>query len=148
MDELTRDLEALRRQLSFPATPDLAGPVGARIRSQPAPRPLRRRLARLPARTPRALAVALVALLILAGGVLAASPAARHAILDLFGLRGATVERTTAPPPRHTRLVLRQREDAHADISSSTLPFVSTPSAATITAAVTKQPAPSANTPI
>ena len=42
----------------------------------------------------------------------------------------------------------REREDTYADICSSTLPFVSTPSAATINAAVTKQLAPSANTPI
>jgi hypothetical protein len=101
LDELTRDLLTLGRQLDYPPTPDLAARVDARLRSLPAEPPFRGwgwRVGRLP----RAIAVALVALLVLAGTVVAASPTARHAILDIFGLRGARIERTTAPPPPTT----------------------------------------------
>jgi hypothetical protein len=102
MDELARDLAALRRELDFPATPDLAAAVGDRLRSLPAPQP-RRRVVWLPARPVRVLVLAAVLVLLLAGGVVAASPTVRHELLDLLGLRGATVERTTAPPPKPVR---------------------------------------------
>jgi hypothetical protein len=50
------------------------------------------------------LAIALASLLLLAGGVFAAVPSVRDAVLEFFGLQGATVERREqlppAPPPR------------------------------------------------
>ena len=56
------------------------------------------------ARFRRALALALIALLVLAGAVMAASPSARDAVLELFGLQGATVERrATLPDPPELR---------------------------------------------
>jgi hypothetical protein len=47
----------------------------------------------------RPLAIALAALLLLAGGVFAAVPSARDAVLEFFGLQGATVERREQLPP-------------------------------------------------
>jgi hypothetical protein len=55
-----------------------------------------------PAGLRRALVLALVSLLVLAGGVFAAVPGVRDAVLDFFGLQGATIERREslpAPPP-------------------------------------------------
>jgi len=48
----------------------------------------------------RALALAVVAVLLFAGTVFAAVPSARDAVLDLLGLQGATVERTTTLPAK------------------------------------------------
>ena len=56
-----------------------------------------------PAGLRRALVLALVALLVLAGTVLAAAPGVRDALLEFFGLQGATVERRSdlpTPPAR------------------------------------------------
>jgi hypothetical protein len=103
MPELERMLTRLGEQLEWPPTPDLAPGVRARL-DEPAPR--RRRLAGLlpPAGLRRSLALALVALLLLAGTVFAAAPGVRDAVLDFFGLQGATVERRetlpTPPPER------------------------------------------------
>ena len=97
MTELERMLARLGEQLDWPATPDLAAGVRHRLRR---PEPRRRLLPAAGLR--RALALALIGLLVLAGGVLAAVPAARDAVLDLLGLQGATVERVTTlptPPP-------------------------------------------------
>ena len=68
-----------------------------------------------PAGLRRALALALVALLVLAGGVLAAVPSVRDAVLEFFGLQGATVERReqlpAAPEPRPLQLGERMTLD-------------------------------------
>ena len=100
MPELERMLTGLGRELDYPPTPDLATAVAGRL--APAP-PARRRL--LPAAGfRRALALALIALLVLAGAVVAAVPSARDALLELFGLQGATVERrATLPDPPDLR---------------------------------------------
>jgi hypothetical protein len=91
MSELERHLTQLGRELDWPATPDLAPGVAARLagdgepdRAVPLARPL---------------AIAVVALLVLAGGVLAAVPSVRDAVLELFGLQGVTVERRDQLPP-------------------------------------------------
>lgn len=100
MPELERMLSRLGEELEWPSTPDLAATVMGRL-DEPAARPWRR-LARLlpPAGLRRSLALALVALLLLAGTVLAAVPGVRDAVLDFLGLQGATVERReTLPPP-------------------------------------------------
>ena len=121
MTDLERRLTQLARELDWPPTPDLASSLSERLASE---RPARRRSFRLlpPAGLRRSLAIAVVALLVLAGGVFAAVPSVRHSVLEFFGLRGATVERREhlppAPPPRppavgerttlaHAREVLR-----------------------------------------
>jgi hypothetical protein len=91
--ELEHALTRLGRELDYPATPALATRVRARLEAPPR----RRRL--LPAAgLRRALALALIGLLVLAGGVLAAVPPVRDAVLEFFGLQGATVERRERLP--------------------------------------------------
>jgi hypothetical protein len=96
MSELERQLTALGRELDWPPTPDVSTAVTARLRrSAPG---LRRRV--WPAAGfRRSLAIAVVALLVLAGGVFAAVPSVRHSVLEFFGLRGATIERRDHLPP-------------------------------------------------
>ena len=96
MTELERALTQLGRELDFPETPDLASAVRRHVQVE-APR--RRRALLPPAGFRRALALALVALLVLAGGVFAAVPSVRDAVLEFFGLQGATVERVEQLPP-------------------------------------------------
>jgi hypothetical protein len=85
---LEGELSALARAVDWPATPDLAGPLAARLGR--ARRPARRR-GRL------AVAVAL-AVLAPAATVVAASSSARDAALRWLGLRGVTVERVETLP--------------------------------------------------
>jgi hypothetical protein len=94
MTELERALVRLGRDLAFPETPDVAAAVGDRLeRAAPARR-------RAPSR--RALVVAFVALVVAVGAAMAV-PSARTAILEFFGLRGATVTRVDTLPPVETR---------------------------------------------
>jgi hypothetical protein len=89
-DRLERELRALRVQ--WPATPDLAAAVEARLAAdRAAPRAGRRSWR-------PALAWGLAALVVVVAAGLAASPAARSALLDVLGLRGARVERREPPP--------------------------------------------------
>jgi hypothetical protein len=93
MPELERALTRLGQELDWPRTPDLAAGVIGRLDER---RPARRRafpIAR------RSLALAFVALLLLAGAAFAALPGVRDAVLDFFGLQGATVERRATLPP-------------------------------------------------
>ena len=89
MPELETRLRALREELAFPATPDLAAAVEARLGERP---PARRRW-RL------RLAVALAALLATLGATLALSPGARSAFLEWLGIRGAVVALVDELPP-------------------------------------------------
>jgi hypothetical protein len=92
VSELERRLVQLGRELDWPATPDLARSVTARIADgEPGQRPRRIPLG-------RPLAFAVVALLVLAGGVVAAVPGVRDAVLEVFGLQGVTVERREQLP--------------------------------------------------
>jgi hypothetical protein len=83
-------------------------------------RPARRRLALRellpPAGLRRALVLALVSLLVLSGAVFAAVPGVRDAVLEFFGLQGATVERRetlpTPPPVRPLDLGTRTTLEA------------------------------------
>ena len=83
MNELELRLQELGGEIAYPATPrfELA-------------------LDRRPARRPwlRPLAVAFAVLLAVAAGVLALSPGARSAFLEIFHIRGATVERVESLP--------------------------------------------------
>jgi hypothetical protein len=109
MPELERRLTQLGRELDYPPTPDLGGAVASRLR---AVEPERAKAVRPrlfpPAGLRRALVLALVALLLLAGTVFAAVPSARDAVLEFFGLQGATVQRIatlpTAPPEQRLDL--------------------------------------------
>jgi hypothetical protein len=116
MPELERMLSRLGEELVWPETPDMATSVMRRL-DEPAGR------AERPARRPfgglvgvrRTLALAAAALLLLAGTVFAAAPGVRDAVLDFFGLQGATVERReqlpTPPPERPLDLGKRMTLD-------------------------------------
>jgi hypothetical protein len=93
MTEFERQLTQLGRELDWPPTPDLTQPVIKRLPAPVAPR-LRRPLV-----FRRSFVIALAALLVLAGGVFAAVPGVRDAVLEFFGLQGATVERRAELPP-------------------------------------------------
>jgi hypothetical protein len=121
MPELEQRLESLGRELAYPDTPDLVRVVGERLRSEAgavAERP--RRLLRVQR---RALALALVLLLLLAGAVVAAVPDARNALLELFGLRGATVERRSEAPPAPTPRPLDVGEPVSLDRARGRVDF-------------------------
>ena len=90
MSELELRLNALRDEIAWPETPafELAHE--------------RRQARRLPLRP---LALGLAILLAILAGVLALSPGARSAFLEIFHIRGATVERVeTLPDVRAQRL--------------------------------------------
>jgi hypothetical protein len=107
MTELERELTELHVQ--WPSTPDIALAVRERLAAPERAESALRGLPRLPRR--RLLAGALAALLAFGGG-LAASPAARSAILEFLGLKGAKIERRepNAPPPPP------RRQDLGADL--------------------------------
>jgi len=125
MPDLEQTLTRIGRELEWPETPDLAASVTARLRAQaaepgPAPRErLRLRALLPPAGLRRALVLALVSLLVLAGAVFAAVPSVRDAVLEFFGLQGATVERVetlpTPPPERPLDLGTRTTLDDVAE---------------------------------
>ena len=102
MTELERMLTRLGEELDWPATPDLGAAVAGRLREPARPR---RRVLR------RSLALAFAVLLLAAGTVFAAVPGVRDAVLDFFGLQGATVERRAElpTPPRERPLELGTR---------------------------------------
>lgn len=85
--EVVAGLEDLAAHLAWPEEPDLSAAVRARL--SPAPRQWWRPTGR--PRWASALA-AVVALVLLASAVLAASPSARRAVADLLGLRGVEIE--------------------------------------------------------
>jgi hypothetical protein len=97
MPDLERELRALGADVDWPATPDLAGAVVARLPER-APR---RRVPRLPRAPRRRLALALAAALLLIPSAAMALPGPRHAILDALGLRHVTVERRPRVPAAH-----------------------------------------------
>ncbi len=105
MSDLEQRLTQLGRELDWPDTPDLVPGIRERLAS-PAPAPKRR-----PIVLRRSLAIALASLLLLAGGVFAAVPDVRDAVLEFFGLQGATVERRPSIPsaPELRLLDLGQR---------------------------------------
>jgi hypothetical protein len=79
MSELELALGRIGRDLDYPATPDLAGPVRRRLAEGRRPRAWR-----------RPLVIALAALLVGVGAVLAVPPA-RSAILDWLGIGSVTI---------------------------------------------------------
>jgi hypothetical protein len=97
MAEFDRQLEQLGAHLDYPPTPPIAQTVALRLQEDDGATQAHRGVAWRP-RTARVAVLAAALLLLLAGGVVAAVPTARHALLDLVGLRGATVERVPALP--------------------------------------------------
>ncbi|MGH2838634.1 MAG: hypothetical protein ACRDJY_09870 [Thermoleophilaceae bacterium] len=91
-DRLEQMLSEIAREVEFPPTPDLT-PVD-RVPSRPI---------RYGPPVRRVLVLTALTLLVAAATVFAASPGARDAVLDLFGIDGASVERVPtlpdAPPP-------------------------------------------------
>lgn len=83
MSELEHRLRALGREVAWPETPSFRLELGPRRRWAPAARPL---------------ALGLAVLLAALGAVLALSPGARSAFLEIFRLQGATVERVETLP--------------------------------------------------
>jgi hypothetical protein len=105
--DLERALADLAAAIEFPATPDLAAAVTARLGEAPtAPAPpspavrARRWLAGLAGW--RRLAAAGLAVVLLAAAVLVASPGTREAVARRLGLRGIGVELGGPPPPTVT----------------------------------------------
>jgi len=95
MNQLERRLQELGGEIVYPATPSFE----LEFQRRPAREGLRRPLA-------LAFAILLVAL----AGVLALSPGARSAFLEIFRIRGATVERVdTLPDVRAQRLDFGER---------------------------------------
>lgn len=92
---LERALRELGREVEFPPEPELTQAVSRRLRAQPAPR-----RGFLNARRPLAIALAVLAAAI---GAAFAVPQTRAAILDLFGIGGATIERVETLPPAEER---------------------------------------------
>jgi hypothetical protein len=101
MSELEQRLTELGGELDWPETPDLASPVRRRLTA-----PVRHR--RRPVLLRRSFAIAAAALLLLAGGVMAAVPGVRDAVLEFFGLQGATVEQRPGAIPSAPELRLLQ----------------------------------------
>jgi hypothetical protein len=132
MTDLEQRLTQLGRELDWPETPDLESRVRASLEEAAAPerarraadgvsRPRRRLLP--PAGLRRSLALALVALLVLAGGVFAAVPSVRDSVLEFFGLQGATVERRTEVPPAPELRVLQLGQRTTLEHARSELGF-------------------------
>jgi hypothetical protein len=104
LTEIDWALADLATALEFPATPDLAAAVTARLEQAPARAPAPARPARR-LRWPggwRRLAAAGLAVLLLAAAVLAASPGTREAVARRLGLRGIGVQLGGPPPPTVT----------------------------------------------
>jgi hypothetical protein len=113
MSDLERQLTQLGHELDWPATPDLSSSVRPRL-SVRADRPR-------PPVFRRSLVLALVGLLVLAGGVVAAVPSVRDSVLEFFGLQGATVERREELPqvPDLRPLALGERTTLAATAGSA-----------------------------
>jgi len=98
--ELERTLADLGAHLVFPATPDLAQSVRARLAAQPAPARTAHLLAWPWSASPRrTLLAAALALLVAASAFLAAFPGARSAVAEWFGLDGVRIVVVDETPP-------------------------------------------------
>ena len=97
MTELELQLLALREDIAWPPTPDLATPVQARVAREPQERVRRRRRAWLPGRLVPAL-VALLILLLAFGALLAASPSVRATLRDWLGIGSVRIARVQSLP--------------------------------------------------
>jgi hypothetical protein len=94
---IERVLKELRGDIDFPRGVDMSAAVGRRIEQEPAP-------SRGPSLSPRALRIATVvaAVVILATGIVLATPAAREAVADWLGISGVRIEQQEAAPSPDT----------------------------------------------
>jgi hypothetical protein len=90
MTELEQALVRLGTEMQFPETPDLAAAVRSRLAAAPPRLGWRRQRG-------RTLVLAFAVLAVAVGAVMAVPPA-RSAILEFFGLKGATVQRVETLP--------------------------------------------------
>ena len=97
MTELELQLVALRDEVAWPPTPDLATAVQARAAGEPGERRRREHRAWLRGRLTPAL-VALLVLLIALGAVLAASPSVRATLRDWLGIGSVRIARVHSLP--------------------------------------------------
>lgn len=109
--DLDRELLALRDEIAWPATPDLAGAVQARVVAEP--RPARAPRGRVPRRLMPALVVVLV-VLVAFGALLAASPGVRATVRDWLGIGAVAIKRVDRLPDLSTarQLALGKRVTA------------------------------------
>jgi hypothetical protein len=94
--ELERELRALGDDIAWPATPDLAAAVQARVAREPRPRRGPRR-AWLPGRL-APVAVAVLVVVIACAALLAASPGVRATIRDWLGIGSVRITRVERLP--------------------------------------------------
>ncbi len=96
--ELERALESLHTEVVWPSTPALSRAVLSRL----AQAPVAARRGGLVMLWPRTLAAVVLALLVLAGTVLALSPDTREAVADRLGMRGVSISHVEGVPPTPT----------------------------------------------
>jgi hypothetical protein len=116
LTELELQLTALRDDVAWPPTPDLAAAVQARVAVEP-PRRARRR-APAPGRRLAAVLVAVVVALVAFGALFAASPSVRATVRDWLGIgsvRIARVQRLPDISPARQLLLGRRATVAQAD---------------------------------
>jgi hypothetical protein len=89
ISDIESELRSLGRELAYPATPELAPVVAARLATS---RPRRR------PRVGRTVAIAAGALILAAASAFAAEPQIRHAVLEWLGLRSVRIERVPSLP--------------------------------------------------
>jgi hypothetical protein len=92
--DLERALRGVADSFPFPPDPDLAAAVGARLRAEPASRPIVLR----PGRTLRRAVLLAAALLVLAAGVAVAGKLGLPGVRIIFSRTPPTVAPTTPPP--------------------------------------------------
>jgi hypothetical protein len=103
LSDLERELLALRDEIAWPATPDVAAALQARVAAEPRD-PRRARSLGLPGRPRRAPAwlvpavAAVLVLLIAFGTLLAASPGVRATLRDWLGIGAVSVKRVERLP--------------------------------------------------
>jgi hypothetical protein len=93
LQDIERQLAALRPRVSFPPTPDIASSIQAQIATQP-----RRPAATWSIWQPRRLAIAFLVLLLAGAGSLALIPDLRSAVADRLGIDGIRIEFTDDVP--------------------------------------------------
>jgi hypothetical protein len=107
-------LREVARELDHPPTPDIAGAVRRRLLEDPPRRPLRT----------RRLVIALVLVLALPAGAVAAVAPVRDALRDVLGIGAVTIERSPSalpplPPPSTLQLGTRVAAGAPRDVRFS-----------------------------
>jgi hypothetical protein len=96
---LERELVLLREELTWPATPDLAGAVAERIAGEPRDGAAAGRRRALRSRRPATVAVGALAVVLAIAVTLAAAPGVRARIAHWLGIGAVRIERVERLPP-------------------------------------------------